>query len=332
MTGSKIQTVGFLTFPGFPMACLTSMIEPLRAANEIVGFEQFAWMLVSETGQQVRSSAGLMFDAPVALDATLEAEFLFLLSSPVSRFNNPHRSNSILRALSRLGVVIGAVSGGIFPLARSGLMQGRKSAVHWCYDAAFRAEFPQIEATSDVIVRDGRHYTVAGSAAAFDLSLQLIEDALGPEVPHEVACWFQHPTMRGEGVGQMRPLHPTASAPLPDLVQKAIAYFADDMEGARSVNDVADHLRVTPRQIERAFKRALGQSPSHYFRGLRMKAARQLVRYSATGIADIAFSIGYASQAPLNRHYSAQYGLTPAEDRARVNAFRVKGKGPLPPV
>ncbi len=29
--------IGFLIFPGFPMACLTSMIEPMRAANEISG-------------------------------------------------------------------------------------------------------------------------------------------------------------------------------------------------------------------------------------------------------------------------------------------------------
>ena len=33
--------LGFLLFPGFPMACLTSAIEPLRAANEITGRRAF---------------------------------------------------------------------------------------------------------------------------------------------------------------------------------------------------------------------------------------------------------------------------------------------------
>jgi transcriptional regulator GlxA family with amidase domain len=35
----KKIVLGFLIFPGFPMSCLTSAIEPLRAANEIAGAE-----------------------------------------------------------------------------------------------------------------------------------------------------------------------------------------------------------------------------------------------------------------------------------------------------
>ena len=42
------RTLGFLLFPGFPMACLTSAIEPLRAANEISGRAVFGWKLIAE--------------------------------------------------------------------------------------------------------------------------------------------------------------------------------------------------------------------------------------------------------------------------------------------
>jgi transcriptional regulator GlxA family with amidase domain len=54
--------LGFLLFPGFPMACLTSAIEPLRAANEIVGRQVFAWKLIGEEASPVRSSAEVRFD------------------------------------------------------------------------------------------------------------------------------------------------------------------------------------------------------------------------------------------------------------------------------
>ncbi len=330
MTDSEIQTVGFLIFPGFPMACLTSMIEPLRAANEIAGVTRFAWVLISEDGAQVTSSAQVGFDADEALSARRTLDFLFLLGSPVSQFRNPNGANGTLRALARRGLTIGAVSGGVFPLVRAGLMAGHRCSVHWCYDAAFRAEFPQIEAASDVIVRDRRRFTVSGSAAAFDLSLWMIENALGPEISHEVACWFQHPLMRGEGVRQALPLHPTAEETLPDLVSRAIGLFAADLESALSINDIAAQLHVTPRQVERAFKKAVHQSPSHYFRALRMKAARQLVQYSKDSIAEIAQAVGYGSAAPLLRHYRAAFGVTPAADRAKINAFRVQGHGVLP--
>ena len=55
------MTLGFLLFPGFPMACVTSAIEPLRAANEIAGKEVFRWKLVSENGDNVVASANVVF-------------------------------------------------------------------------------------------------------------------------------------------------------------------------------------------------------------------------------------------------------------------------------
>ncbi|MFN3578061.1 MAG: GlxA family transcriptional regulator, partial [Tabrizicola sp.] len=62
MTERGPLRLGFLMFPGFPMACLTSAIEPLRAANEITGRKQFVWKLVAEASAPVRSSAEIGFD------------------------------------------------------------------------------------------------------------------------------------------------------------------------------------------------------------------------------------------------------------------------------
>jgi transcriptional regulator GlxA family with amidase domain len=332
MNKSEITKIGFLIFPGFPMACLTSMIEPLRAANEIAGCETFSWVLVSETSDRVASSAKVLFEPDCTLSDAKNLDILFLLSSPVSQFENPHKSNSVLRAFERHGTDIGGISGGVFPLVRSGLMQGRRCSVHWCYEAAFQAEFPDVVAQDDVIVIDPRRYTVTGAAAAFDLALILIERRLGQGLANEVACWFQHPQMRGEGVQQKVPLHASAEPGLPDLVGRAVAFYAERLEEAPKIDQVAAELGVTPRQVERAFKKATGQSPSHYFRALRMKAARQLVLYSKDRISDIAGRVGYGSQAPLVTHYRDAFGVSPQEDRRNINAVRVKGDVPLPSI
>ncbi|MGJ8624815.1 MAG: hypothetical protein ACSHW1_18895 [Yoonia sp.] len=113
MKNSKLKRIGFLIFPGFPMACLTSMIEPLRAANEIAGQVRFAWRLVSETGGKAGSSAEVAFESDVALMDAQDLDVLILLSSPSSRFTNERASDATLRSLQRHGVTLGGISGGV---------------------------------------------------------------------------------------------------------------------------------------------------------------------------------------------------------------------------
>ncbi len=330
MNKSEKTQISFLVFPGFPMACLTSMIEPLRAANEIAGAERFAWALVSEDGARVMSSAKVGFDPDMALRDVDGVDALILLSPPTAAFAQEKSSMGKLRALARHGCILGGISGGVFPLVRAGVMEGQTVSVHWCYATAFRSAFPQIVASDQVLVTQGQRFTASGAAAAFDLALHLIDQAFGPEITYEVACWFQHSTMRGESVRQQVPVVDRAGYALDGLVGRAAMMFANRIEDPTSVAEVAEALGVTPRQVERAFKKATGQSPSHFYRGLRMKAARQLVLYSGDSLGQIASAVGYGSVAPLKQHYEAAFGVSPSADRARINGFRVTENMPLP--
>ena len=257
---------------------------------------------------------------------------LFLLSSPTAQFENEKSSPATQRRLDIFGCLIGGISGGVFPLVRAGLMQGHRCSVHWRYEAAFRAEFPSMDAADDVIVSEATRATASGAAAAFDLALQMIDHQLGPEIVHEVACWFQHPTMRGEGVRQRVPMGDRAGPALPGLVGRAVVLFAARIEDPISVAEVAQALDVTPRQIERAFKKATAQSPTHYYRALRMKAARQLVLYSKDSLSVIALAVGYGSSTSLVTHYKAVFGVTPHQNHAQTNDLRVQGNVRLPSI
>lgn len=328
----KSVVLGFLLFPGFPMACLTSAIEPLRAANEIAGKAVFGWKLFSESGGRVRSSAEVGFDPDQALDQAAGVDYLFLLSSPLATFNDPKASYGVLRRLAYHGVQMGGISGGVFPLARAGLMKGYVCSVHWCYKTAFAAELPTHKTTEDVISIDRNRYTASGAAAAFDLMLHLINDRLGNNVTTEVACWFQHPFVRGQGVRQKIPTvhnHSTSDM-LPPVVTKAIDIFANHIEDTIGVYDVAKMIGVSARQLERNFKYATGQSPSHYYRSLRMNAARQLVLYSKDTMTEIANAVGYATATPMVRHYKHSFGLSPEGDRKTINMFRVTNNRSIP--
>lgn len=334
MNRNEDTLIGFLIFPGFPMACLTSMIEPLRAANEIAGQETFRWKLISETGARVEASAKVGFDPELSLnDEDCEGlHQLFLLSGPSSRFEKPIISEGKLRKLKRHGVSVGAISGGVFPLARAGLLTGYATSVHWCYEAAFEAEFPDIKATKDVITIDRNRMTASGAAAAFDLSLGLIDEVLGADIATEVACWFQHPLMRGEGVTQKRPTFAAESTQdmLPPLIAQAVQMFADHIEDPLNISDVADAVGVSVRQLERLFQKTTGNTPLGYYKSLRMHKARQLLLYSKENMIQIALAVGYSSSAVLAKNYRDVFGIHPREDRKKVNMFRVRDNTIVP--
>lgn len=308
------------------MACLTSMIEPLRAANEILGETAFSWQLISETGERVVASAQVAFDPDISLPDATDLDYIFLLSAPNPKFEDEKLAIANLRKLDRFGAFLGGVSGGIFPLVRAGLLEGHRCSVHWCYEAAFRSEFPDFEFSDDVIVTDRRRVTISGAAAAFEYAIQLIEAKLGSEMGTEVACWFQHPLVRGEGVRQRVPTYQSASTDdmLPDTVAEGVALFAKNIDAPISVAEVARRLEVSPKQLERKFKKSTGQSPKQYYRTMRMKAARQLVIYSKDSMSTIALAVGYSSASPMLSHYKATFGISPSEDRKRINYFRVK--------
>lgn len=326
MPQNETTHIGFLIFPGFPMSCLTSMIEPLRAANEISGKDAFGWKLLSEDGRRVEASAQVWFEPDLALEDCDAVDQLFLLSDPSSLFEKPGPSEGKLRKLARHGVTLGAISGGVFPLARAGLLDGYAASVHWCYEAAFAAEFPRLAAVEDVMMIDRQRITVSGAAAAFDFSLHLIQQALGSDVATEVACWFQHPMMRGQGVTQRKPTFAAESTHdmLPTPIRQAVEIFNANIEDPVNITDVADQVGVSARQLERMFRKTTGTTPLAYYRSLRMHKARQLLLYSKDSMADIALSVGYSSASALNKNYIDVFGVHPRDDRNKVNMFRVR--------
>ena len=320
-------TLGFLMFDGFPMACLTSAIEPLRAANEITGTRAFAWRLVGEGAAPVRSSAEVRFEPDLSLSDCAGLDHLYLLAPPTAVFADARHSPAVLRRLDRAGVTLGGFSGGIFPLVRAGVMQGHRCSVHWCYEAAFKAEFPGIQAADEVIVRDRRRITASGAGAVFDLMLRLIEDRLGRDTMTEVACWFQHPFVRDEDALQKVPVARVGgtSDALPEPIRAAIRLFDAHIEDPLRIPDVAAATGMSERHFERLFKRETGQSPLRYYRLMRLSKARQRVLYSADTLSEIAVSVGYLRSGPMARHYEQAFGVTPQGERQALNGLRGLG-------
>ena len=313
------------------MACLTSMIEPLRASNEISDTKTFEWKLFSENADKVEASANVAFETDGKIEEIGKLDALILLSPPNADFINS-RSVGLIRRLERHGCTIGAVSGGVFLLAKAKVRPNIRYSVHWCYAAAFTNQFPNNISSEQVIETDRNIMTASGAAAAFDLALLLIRSRLGSSVAAEVACWFQHPIMRNQDVKQVIPSLNELEGleELPELARKAISLVNQKINYPLQVNDIADEIGITSRHLSRIFKEATGESPRQYFRKLRVNAARQMILYTNEKIGEIALSVGFSSASILRSHYIDLFSLSPEEERKKINLFRVNDNSPIP--
>ena len=307
------------------------MIEPLRASNEISDTKSFEWKLFSENADKVEASANVAFETDGKIEEIEKLDALILLSPPNANFINS-RSVGVIRRLERHGCTIGAVSGGVFLLAKAKVRPNIRYSVHWCYAAAFTNQFPNNISSEQVIETDRNIMTASGAAAAFDLALLLIRSRLGSSVAAEVACWFQHPIMRNQDVKQVIPnLNELEGLEeMPELAQKAIALVNQKIKYPLQVNDIADEIGITSRHLSRIFKEATGESPRQYFRKLRVNAARQMILYTNETIGEIALSVGFSSASILRSHYIDLFSLSPEEERKKINLFRVKDNSPIP--
>lgn len=316
------------------MACLTSAIEPLRAANEITGRADFSWTIVGEEPGPVRSSAGVGFDTDLTIgqEGGRRLDALICLSPPDARFRDPRRSEAALRLLGRQGMTLGGFSGGVFPLMRAGAMGRHRPSVHWCYEAAWAAEFPDVETSRHAIERGAGRITIAGAGAVFDLMLRVVEEKGGRALMTEVACWFQHPFVRDENAPQAMPVARAGGTRdmLPPPVREAVRIFGDHIEEPVAIAEVANQVSLSERTLERAFKAATGQSPLRFYRRMRLERGRQRVLYSTNAVTEIARSVGFSSSSDFARYYAEAFGVHPADERRRLAGLRGLA-GAVPP-
>ena len=319
----RLTRFTFLCLPGFPLAALSLAIESLRVAHEIQGGRRFEWQTVGETRDPVPSASGLKITPDCALSELNPADIIMVFAGAETRFEDKATAGVIRRTLVQGGKVA-AISGSIFALAETGLLDRHTCSVHFCYSAAIREQFPDINCVETVFHEDRRRVTIAGSLAAFEYMLHIIADEISEKVSIETACWLQHPVLRSNEASQSQPGGGKSRTRdmLPAQVAKAIEVFSAHLETPVLIRDVAAEAGMSLRQFERVFRRELGVSPGGYYRKVRLKAARQKVIYTPATLGEIALSVGYGTSRALSVRYEEEFGVSPAQDRSRQSRIR----------
>lgn len=214
------------------------------------------------------------------------------------------------------GARLMSICSGVFVLAATGLLDGRRATTHWRYAETLRTLYPAIEVQPDVLYVDECDLlTSAGSAAGLDLGLHLIRRDFGPEAANSVARRLVVPPHRDGGQAQFidRPVPVAHEA---SRLSPVLDRMRADLAGDHTIKALATAAGMSERTFLRRFEAATGQTPARWLLAERLNRARDLLETSSVGVDQVAETVGLGAPA-LRHHFRRQFSTTPGAYRAR---------------
>jgi transcriptional regulator GlxA family with amidase domain len=319
--GGRAFRVAFLALPGFSLMALGAAVEPLRATNGIVDRRAYDWRLVGRRREpvaafnevEVRVAHGIG-DAPPADLTVVVASDNMAAYWDRAVFGWLYRQHALRR-------LVGAISNGTLVLARAGLLSGRRAAINWESQRTLAEEFPDVEVRSDLYCLDRGVLTAAGGSAAMDMMLALVAVREGRDVAADASERILHGPVRPSADMQNQGVRWRYQISDRRLVN-AIRLMEENKATTLRIPAIADVVGVSERQLERLFMSEFGNSPSDFYLGLRLKAARDWLLNSTEGLEAIAARTGFCNLPHFSRSFKICYGTPPSavrrsRDRAR---------------
>ncbi len=309
-----VETFGFVLMPEFSLTPVSVAIEALRLANRGADTDLYDWQMASIDGGPVNSSNRVDIVTKGTIGELPEnASILICGGVNIQKYVDKSLVNW-LRRRDRMGARIGALCTGSHILAAAGLLNGYRCTIHWENLPALTEGFPELQATGNLFEIDRTRFTCAGGTTSLDMMLSLIAEKHGETLAALVADQIIHSPIRHHSEHQRRSLPARIGTRHPKLM-RIIQEMEENIEEPVSPTKLAKLVELSPRQIERLFKRYLNRTPKRYYIELRLQKSRLLLLQTDMSVINVALSAGFSSPSHFSKCYRAFYGRTPYRER-----------------
>lgn len=317
-TGAKeplpLQRFVFLTLPNYSLIALSSAVDALRMANRVAQQEVYEWTLATLDGLPAAASCGLSLAPTVSIDNMGPANIVFVCGGINVEQAVTADLLAALRRLAQRHVALGSLCTGGYALAKAGLLDKYKAVIHWENMSALQEKFPRVIFSDQLFAIDRDRYTCTGGIAPLDLMLKIIKDHLGRDIAPMISEQFILDRIRNDQDRQHVPLQARVGLFHENLIEAA-ALMEANIEEPLSLDEIAVLVGVSRRQIERLFKRYVGEVPTKYYLDMRLRRARGLLLQTAMSIMEIAVACGFQSPPHFSKCYRNMFGHTPSAER-----------------
>jgi transcriptional regulator GlxA family with amidase domain len=207
---------------------------------------------------------------------------------------------------------------GSFFLAGTGLLNGRKCAIHWAAKNEFRAMFPEVVVIDDTIITDENGiYTCGGGYSYLNLLLYIIEKHLGREMSILTSKMFEIDIERKSQnhfmifVGQKRHTDKIVLAAQQLIETSATQTF--------TIDELCLKFNIGRRSFERRFKKCTGNSIVEYIQRVKVEYAKKQLEVSTKTIKEIIYEVGYNDINAFRKVFRKNTDLSPVDYRKKYS-------------
>jgi transcriptional regulator GlxA family with amidase domain len=316
LSGRTPKRVGIFGFDGVSLLDLAGPLEAFAVARVDApdGKAQTCYdaRIIGVTGKTFASESGLVFKTEDTLRRARHVDTIIVPGGLTVRAGETYRkiSDWLATHADHIRRIV-SVCTGIYPLAQSGLLHGRKITTHWRFAQDVARRFPKLHVDHiSSFIKDGPFYTCGGGTAAIEMTLALIEEDYGSRVALSVA---RDLVMRlrpvGDNENSVDPLQ-FECGPM-DRLAELPAWIGSHLSDNLSVEVLANRVCLCPRHFSRVFKRFFHVTPAAFVERLRLDEARRRLILPRNSVENVARDVGFKNADSFRRAFERRHSVSP---------------------
>lgn len=313
---TKPRLIGVLGVDGMSSFALSSALEPFAAARisapPHMGRRCYQTAIIGMERKTFVCDTGAVMKADYTMRTVPPLDTIIIPGGATLR--NPEVAERIalwLRERAQKTPRMAAIGAGIFPLARTGLLRGRRITTHWRLAHEVACAFPEVTVSNAVsFVKSEGFFTCGGGIAAMEMSLTMIEEDFGPKTAHTVARELNI-DMRppaGEQQVELPSYQPGVTERLAELPAWMISRLHRDL----TVEVLAERACLSQRHFFRLFKQTFKSTPAAFVEQLRINEAQQRLAAQRESVQSVAAAVGFKSATVFRRAFGRKCGMPPS--------------------
>jgi transcriptional regulator GlxA family with amidase domain len=343
-----VRHIRIWVYDGVLASGVTGPIDVFNAANTALADRHgdqhgttplFEWRVESLDGKPVRTASGQILNVDGPINARTAADAVIVAGpfvSDIAAFlEHADTLQPLLVGLRRQyerGALLASFCSGSFVLAEAGLLDGKAATTHWALAKIFRKRYPRVELRPTEIMTEQSRILCTGAVTTYlNLALQLVKKLAGAGLAAATAKMLLIDTNRISQASYATLTIQDQEEHSDPLVTRAQRWMEKHLADQFRLAQLARHLAVSERTINRRFKRAVGAPPLHYLQALRIEMAKGLLETKGLSVDAVSERVGYGDLSTFRRLFKKQTGLSPRDYQLRFarrpRARRAAGVG-----